>query len=104
MGTGSRCKPVQRCSAMSDMKMDVDQPRSDVETGNIYYFVRVRRGDILLYRCYLALRYRNVHHSVNPVCRIDDVPTLEHKIVARWLALGDAVGRESEQQREGLEG
>ena len=94
-----RIKPVQRGSANSDVVVDVDEARSDVETGNIDYFSGRCRGNVFVDGCDSSAGDGNIHRSIDVIRGIDDMATSQEEIIAgRWsLGIG---AREQGQKRK----
>ena len=80
------------------MYVDVHQARGDVEAGNINHFRSWVRLDMFRDLSNLMVLNRDVTDCVDPVLRINDVATFEHKVI-RWLSMKRGARQKSKQQR-----
>jgi len=99
VGTRFRIKPVQRGSANSDVVVDVDEARSDVETGNVDHFSGRSGGNFFVDEGDFSARDGNIHRSIDVIGGIDDMAALQDEIIARRWSLGIGA-REAGQKRK----
>src|SRR5262245_21796081 len=79
------CEPVEGSSAMTDVVVDIDQPRNDEQAFHINNFFRLPCGDVFCDGSDFPGGDSNVEKRINVVAGIDDVAALKKEIVGRCL-------------------
>ncbi len=64
------------------MRVDVDQPGSDIEPGDVHRLPGLPRGNALRHSRYLIAADCNVHHPIDAIGGIDHVAALEQQVVS----------------------
>jgi hypothetical protein len=85
MGPGCGGKPVEGGAAVTDVVVDVDEPRNDVQASHVNNFLGLTRRNVFLDGGDFSRSDRNVEVRVNLVGRIDDMPAFQNQVVGRRL-------------------
>ena len=63
------------------MRMNIDQPRSDVKPRDVHHLIGPIGGDMWDHGGYLAGSDSDIARAVDTVLRINDVPSFEQQVV-----------------------
>jgi len=102
VGSSFRFEPIERSAAGSDVDVDIDQARGDVESADIDDLFRGGGWNVFLDGSDFAAREGDIHDAVNVIGGVDDVATLEEDLVAR--SLGFSIREEGEKHESRREG
>jgi len=95
-------KPIERSATGSDVDVDIDQARSDVEAGDVDDLFCGGGGNVFFDSGDSSGGDGDIHEAVNVIGGVDDVAAFEEDLVARSLGLSRwEEGKEHESRREG---